>query len=89
MLFVGPADLSLALGICGQFQHEKLWAAIAAVDTACKKHGKHWGCVAPTPEFADRALELGCKMPTMGNEVNVLRRGIAKVHSEFAGQFGS
>ena len=89
LLFVGPADLSLALGVCGEFQHPKLWEAISTVADACKKHGKHWGCVAPTPAFADRAIELGCKMPTMGNEVNVLRRGIGKVQSEFANQFSN
>lgn len=89
LLFVGPADLSLALGVVGQFQHEKLWEAIGAVAAACRKHGKAWGCVAPDPTFADRAVEQGCRMPTLGNEIHVLRRGIASVRDAFARQFSA
>ena len=87
LLFIGPADLSLALGVVGEFHHEKLWEAIEAVAAACKKHGKNWGCVAPDPKFADRAVEAGCRMPTMGNEMHVMRRGIAAFQDSFANQF--
>ena len=87
LLFIGPADLSLALGVVGEFHHEKLWEAIEAVAAACKNHGKNWGCVAPDPKFADRAVEAGCRMPTMGNEMHVLRRGIAAFQDSFAKQF--
>ncbi len=87
LLFVGPADLSLALGIVGQFHHEKLWEAISKVAQACEKHGKHWGAVVPDPEFADKAVEMGCRMPTMGNDVITLRRGVDAIKSAFASQF--
>ena len=86
-LFVGPADLSLALGIVGQFHHEKLWEAIAKVSAACAKHGKTWGAVVPDPEFADKAVDLGCRMPTMGNDVITLRRGIGALKESFASIF--
>lgn len=87
LLFVGPADLSLALGVVGQFHHEKLWDAISKVAQACERHGKHWGAVVPDPEFADKALQLGCRMPTMGNDVLTLRRGIDAIKTSFASQF--
>ena len=87
LLFVGPADLSLALGVVGQFQHEKLWEGIQSVAQACQRHGKTWGAVTPTPEFADRAVENGCRMPTMGNDVLVLRRGIQAFQQAYANQF--
>ena len=87
LLFVGPVDLSLALGIVGQFHHEKLWDAIAKVESACQKHGKHWGCVAPDPAFAAKAIEHGCKMPTVGNDVVVMRRGIAALQQNFDAVF--
>jgi len=87
LLFIGPADLSLALGVVAQFHHEKLWEAIGRVAQACKQHGKHWGCVAPDPQFADRAVELGCRMPTIGNEMHVLRRGVAAIQSSYATMF--
>ena len=39
-IFVGPYDLSIALGIPGQFEHPTLLAAIDRVKRACKEHGK-------------------------------------------------
>jgi 2-dehydro-3-deoxyglucarate aldolase/4-hydroxy-2-oxoheptanedioate aldolase len=87
LLFVGPADLSLAMGVVGQFQHDKLWEAIAKVADACRKNGKAWGCVAPNPEFADRAVENGCQMPTMGSDVLSMRRGIEQLQAAFKNQF--
>jgi 2-dehydro-3-deoxyglucarate aldolase/4-hydroxy-2-oxoheptanedioate aldolase len=84
LLFVGPADLSLSLGIVGQFHDARLWDAIAAVAAACKNHGKHWGCVAPDPKFADRAVETGCRLVTTGSDVLALRKGIEAIKSAFA-----
>lgn len=86
-LFVGPTDLSVVLGIPGQFHDEKLWSAIGRVSTACRRHGKSWGCVAPDAKFADRAVANGCQLVTMGNDVLVARRGIDAFKSAFASQF--
>jgi 2-dehydro-3-deoxyglucarate aldolase/4-hydroxy-2-oxoheptanedioate aldolase len=87
LLFVGPADLSLALGVVGQFHHDKLWEAIGQVAAACKKHGKSWGAVTPDPKFAERAVEMGCRMPTIGNDVLTLRRGVEALKASFSAQF--
>jgi 4-hydroxy-2-oxoheptanedioate aldolase len=83
MLFVGPADLAMALGVVGQYHHEKLWAAIGEVSAACQKHGKVWGCVAPDAEFSEKAIELGCRLPTYGNEIHALRRGITNLTQQY------
>ncbi len=87
LLFVGPADLSLALGVVGQFHHEKLWEAIDCVAAACRRHGKGWGAVTPDPKFAERAVESGCRMPTIGNDVLTVRRGIAATKDAYCKQF--
>ena len=87
LLFIGPADLSLALGVVGQFHNDKLWEAIDRVAQACRNHGITWGAVTPDPKFCDRAVENGCRMPTIGNEVGVLRRGIEWFKSNFSQQF--
>jgi len=87
LLFVGPADLSLALGVVGQFHSDKLWEGIEHVAKACKNHGIGWGAVTPDPKFCDRAVENGCRMPTIGNEVGVLRRGIEWFQTKFENQF--
>jgi 2-keto-3-deoxy-L-rhamnonate aldolase RhmA len=87
LLFVGPADLSLALGVVGQFDHDKLWDAIGRVAAACRQHGKAWGAVVPNPAFAKRAIEHGCRMPTIGNDPLTLRRGIEALQTSFAELF--
>ena len=83
LLFIGPTDLSLALGVVGQFHHEKLWEALQRVASACRRHGKAWGCVVPDPAFATRAIELGCRMPTYGSEVVCLKVGIETLRKNF------
>jgi 4-hydroxy-2-oxoheptanedioate aldolase len=89
MLFVGPADLSLTLGVVGQFHDDKLWEAIGRVSSACRKHGKSWGAVVPDAKFAERAVEDGCRMLSIGNDILALRRGVEAVKQSFAGQFRS
>lgn len=86
-LFVGPTDLSVVLGVPGQFHDERLWTAIGRVSAACQRHGKSWGCVAPDPKFADRAVEAGCQLVTMGNEILAMRRGIDAFKTAFATRF--
>lgn len=87
MLFVGPSDLSLALGHVGEFHHEKLWEAIDYVAEVCRKHGKHWGTVPPDAKFADRAVENGCRMLTLGNGMRTLRMGIEALQENFEKHF--
>ncbi|MEX2185408.1 MAG: aldolase/citrate lyase family protein [Pirellulales bacterium] len=87
MLFVGPADLSLSLGIVGEFHSDKLWEAIARVGVACRKHGKSWGAVVPDAKFAERAVENGCRMLSIGNDILALRRGVEALKQGFAQHF--
>ncbi|MFC1596938.1 HpcH/HpaI aldolase/citrate lyase family protein [Planctomycetota bacterium] len=76
LLFVGPADMSQALGYIGQVNHEKVWEAIDRVAAACGRHGKPWGTVPAGPDYAARCLEKGCRMLTLANETLAMRRGV-------------
>ena len=38
-VMIGPADLSVSLGVPGQFEHPKLVAAIEKIRDACNRHG--------------------------------------------------
>jgi 2-dehydro-3-deoxyglucarate aldolase/4-hydroxy-2-oxoheptanedioate aldolase len=76
LLFVGPADLSCELGVLGQPDHARVWEAVDVVQAACRKHGKAWGTVPPSPDWATRAVEKGCRMLTIGSELHALRVGI-------------
>jgi 2-dehydro-3-deoxyglucarate aldolase/4-hydroxy-2-oxoheptanedioate aldolase len=77
LLFVGPSDLSQAFGLSGQKDHPRVWEAYAQVAEACRKHGKHWGTVPADPAFAERCVEMGCRMLSVASDVLALRLGIA------------
>jgi 2-keto-3-deoxy-L-rhamnonate aldolase RhmA len=85
-LFVGPSDMSLELGVLGQYENEKLWAANERVSQACRRHGKTWGTIAVNPAFARRAADLGCRLLSFGGDSLALRRGIESFKHSF-GEF--
>ncbi len=87
LLFVGPADLSQALGVIGQPDHEKVWAAIDRVAEACRRHGKAWGIVPASPAYADRCAQKGCRMITFGSDVAAMRLGVQSLKTMYASQF--
>jgi len=84
LLFVGPSDLGQALGVTGDIMHESCLAAIDAVAAACRRHGKHWGAVTPTPEYASLLVEKGCTLVTPTNDVKLVSAGLATVKERFA-----
>jgi 2-dehydro-3-deoxyglucarate aldolase/4-hydroxy-2-oxoheptanedioate aldolase len=87
LLFVGPADLSQALGVLGQPDHETMWQALARVAAACRKHGKSWGIVPAGPAHADRCVEMGCRMLSFGSDVMALRLGVQALRTMYANHF--
>jgi 4-hydroxy-2-oxoheptanedioate aldolase len=58
VLFVGPADLSIGLGIFGQPEAPELKAVIKQVADACRRHGKTAG-IPCAPEQVREFFELG------------------------------
>lgn len=82
-LFVGPSDLSQAMGHLGQLGHEDVWSAIERTSAACRQNGISWGTIAVNPEFVKRALENDCRMLIAGGDVLSLRRGIEATKDMF------
>ena len=78
VLFVGPADLSHALGIRGQADHPDFEAAIRTVADAARDHGKAAGIMLWKPEDAARFAALGYtffSLSTDGALLNAAVRG--------------
>ncbi len=84
MLFVGPSDLSQALGVTGDIMHERCLAAVDAVAAACQAHGKRWGAVTPTPEYASLLIEKGCTLISPTNDVKLVTSGLAATKERFS-----
>jgi len=62
VVMIGPADLSIALGIPGQFDNPKMIAAVETVIAACNRHGVVPGIqtrgVAMAKFWADRGMRF-------------------------------
>lgn len=82
-LFVGPADLSVTLGVPGDFLHPKCVAALERVAAAVKKAGKSWGTLSPTPEHARKCRELGCQLFSIFGDVECIREGLEAIEAKF------
>ena len=83
-LFVGPADLSVTLGVPGDFLHAKCIDALKRVDAAVKKAGKSWGTLSRDPEHARRCRELGCQLFSVFGDIDCLRVGLQTLEKNFA-----
>ena len=67
-LFVGPNDLSLSLGVHGQYEHRRYLAAVERVAEATAAAGKAAGVLVPAPEGLDPYLARGFRLLTVGSD---------------------
>ncbi len=84
----GPATCHKQWGVLGQFSHPKLLEGLDRVAAACRKHGKHWGTVAPNPEYTHCCYDKGCRMLSLGADVSALRQGIQATRTTYKDLFG-
>jgi 2-dehydro-3-deoxyglucarate aldolase/4-hydroxy-2-oxoheptanedioate aldolase len=71
-VMMGPADLSISLGVPGEFQHPKVVAAMEAVRASCDAHGVAPGTQTRTPALARFWRERGMRFLGCGNEIAFL-----------------
>jgi 2-dehydro-3-deoxyglucarate aldolase/4-hydroxy-2-oxoheptanedioate aldolase len=84
LLFVGPSDLSQAVGAIGDFMGESSMDAVDRVAAACRAHGKQWGAVTPTPAYASLLVEKGCTLISPTNDVKLVSAGLGAVRAAYA-----
>jgi 2-keto-3-deoxy-L-rhamnonate aldolase RhmA len=83
-LFVGPADLSVTLGVPGEFLHPKCVDALKQVAVATKKAGKSWGILSRDPAHAKVCRDLGCQLFSIFGDIDLLRIGLRAIEERFA-----
>lgn len=74
VLFVGPADLSHALGVPGDLQHPTFDAAVTRVAEAAMAAGKAAGILTWNPEDVGRYVDKGFTFFSIATELNILDR---------------
>lgn len=84
LLFVGPSDLSQAVGAIGDFTGPASMEAVDRVAAACQAHGKQWGAVTPSPAYASLLMERGCTLISPTNDVKLVATGLAAVKETYS-----
>ena len=54
------------------------------VAKAAQQHGIHWAILPPNAEYAQRCVDLGCRMLSIGIDTWVIQRGLRDFQRQFA-----
>ncbi|MGZ5184835.1 MAG: 2-dehydro-3-deoxyglucarate aldolase [Caldimonas sp.] len=82
-VFIGPADLSAALGHLNDPNHAESQTAIKAVFDAVSGVGKAIGILAPVEADARRYLAMGARFVAVGSDLGVFRNGTQALRDRF------
>ena len=77
-LFVGPQDLSYALGVPLQYDHPTYREAIERVLAEGKRHGKAVGILAMNPTIGERFRQQGFRFVAIGSDASILAAACAE-----------
>jgi 2-keto-3-deoxy-L-rhamnonate aldolase RhmA len=87
-LWVGHFDLSVALGIPGQFDHKKFKRAIDKTIAAAKKHGKSLGRLVPNVETGVELYAQGFDFICYSGDVWVLQAALSEAITRLRAETG-
>jgi 4-hydroxy-2-oxoheptanedioate aldolase len=82
LLFVGPGDLAVSLGV--PFGHERVVEAALAVLETARAAGRATGIWAPTAAGARSWLELGFQLVAVGSDLALLAEGVERLLSDLS-----
>jgi len=71
-LFVGPGDLSAAMGRLGDIAHADVQAQLERAARECRRLGKPCGIVGPNPEMVRRFLDYGYSWVAVGSDMSLM-----------------
>ncbi|MDH4564755.1 4-hydroxy-2-oxoheptanedioate aldolase [Pseudomonas sp. BN411] len=84
-VFIGPADLSAAMGHRGNPGHPEVQAAIEDAIARIRAAGKAAGILSADQTLARRYIELGAAFVAVGVDTTVLMRGLQSLAGAFKG----
>jgi 2-keto-3-deoxy-L-rhamnonate aldolase RhmA len=73
------------MGIPGEWDHPRLWQAFERVARAARDHRIHWAILPLNAAYAQRCVDLGCRMLSLGLDVWAFQRGLRAFQSEYEG----
>ncbi len=85
VLFIGPADLSMELGIFGQFDHPRFKEALRETVNAAQKAGKSTGILVFNPDDYQRYHDLGIRLIACGADATFVADGARNLAKKLDG----
>lgn len=85
-IFIGPLDLSIALGVPGQLNAPELQAAFERVKAACQKNNKPLFIFCIQAEAGKKYVASGCNSVTYSLDALILAQGYRAAVEEIKGQ---
>ncbi len=83
VLFVGPLDLSVGLGIMGQFRDPRFLEAVRRVVAAARAHGKAAGTILVGAETVEETVSQGFTFIGRGSDGSALAAGLQELAAPF------
>lgn len=83
VLFIGPLDLSVNMGIAQQFEHPRFRDAQVRVAEACRAAGKAAGLLLAKPEEIGPALAKGFTFLALGSDGGMVAAGMKRTYQAF------
>jgi 2-keto-3-deoxy-L-rhamnonate aldolase RhmA len=85
IMFIGMFDLSISLGLAGQFDHPQMVAAVESLLAAALKHGKVPGMGATSYRMAEPWIRKGFRFIETGSELEMVRKSARELIGQFPG----
>lgn len=82
-VFIGPADLSAALGYRGNPTHPDMQATIERAIGAIRRAGKAAGILMGDEALARRYLDVGCTFVAVGTDIGLFVRGTSDLAERY------
>lgn len=82
-IFIGPGDLSAALGFIGQPNHPEVQKVIRQLIDRASANGKPSGILAPAEVDARRYIEWGCRFVAVGSDLGLFRGATQALRDKF------
>ena len=87
-VYIGPGDLSAALGHVGNPKHPEVQGAIEDAIARIRACGKPAGILTPDEALARRYIALGSVFTAVGSDQGILARGAEQLAARFRGGAG-
>ncbi|NLX04868.1 MAG: aldolase [Phycisphaerae bacterium] len=84
VLFVGPADLSLSLGLPGQMTHPRVFEAVQRVARACRQNGIACGTSGINPDYTRKLFDAGVRYFTGASDYRGVVSGFREAQQTYA-----